>query len=333
MHASLPELVALCTDALTASRTSADNAAEVAAALVAAEADGLQGHGLSRVASYAAQARSGKVDGHARPRVERIRAAALRVDAGNGFAYPALSMAIEALAELLPGSGIAAAAINRSHHFGAAGYHVERMAARGLIGLLVGNSPRAIAPWGGRSPLFGTNPIAFAAPRRQGAPLVIDMSLSKVARGKVMLAAKSGEAIPPDWALDADGRPTTDAEAALAGSMLAMGDAKGSALVLMVEILAAAVANANFGFEASSFFDAEGEPPGVGQFLLAIDADAFSGGQFDQRLECLLAAIVDQAGARLPGARRLARREQARRSGIDVDDVLYDEIKALAEGG
>jgi (2R)-3-sulfolactate dehydrogenase (NADP+) len=333
MHASLPELVALCTAALAACNTRPENAAEVAAALVAAEADGLQGHGLSRVASYAAQARSGKLDGHARPRVERIRAAALRVDAANGFAYPALSMAIEALAELLPGSGIAAAAINRSHHFGAAGYHVERMAARGLIGLLVGNSPRAIAPWGGRSPLFGTNPIAFAAPRRQGSPLVIDMSLSKVARGKVMLAAKRGEAIPPDWALDADGRPTTDAEAALAGSMLAMGDAKGSALVLMVEILAAAVANANFGFEASSFFDAEGEPPGVGQFLLAIDADAFSGAQFDQRLECLLAAIVDQAGARLPGARRLARREQARRSGIDVDDVLYDEIKALAEGG
>ena len=143
-------------------------------------------------------------------------------------------------------------------------------AEHGLIGLIFGNSPKAIAPWGGNRGVFGTNPIAFATPRKTEPPLVIDLSLSKVARGKVMTASESGDAIPEGWALDVEGRPTTDPKAALEGTMLPMGDAKGAALVLMVEILSAALTNANFGFEASSFFSPEGPPPGVGQLLLVL---------------------------------------------------------------
>ena len=130
--------------------------------------------------------------------------------------------------------------------------------------MILGNSPKAIAPWGGREGLFGTNPIAFAAPRRAAEPLLIDLSLSKVARGKVMVAAKNGTPIPEGWALDKEGRPTTDAKAALEGTMIPIGDAKGAALVLMVEVLAAALTGANYGFEASSFFTADGPPPGGG---------------------------------------------------------------------
>ncbi len=187
---TLAEATSLAEAVLFRHATNESNAACVARALVAAEADGQKGHGLSRLPSYAAQAASGKVDGHAAPTVERIASAALRVDARNGFAFPALAMAVDRLSSLAAETGIAAAGVHHSHHFGQAGYHVEQLAASGLIGLVFGNSPKAIAPWGGSEGVFGTNPIAFAAPRRSEPPLVIDLSLSKVARGKVMVAAK-----------------------------------------------------------------------------------------------------------------------------------------------
>ncbi len=327
---SLDEMWTLVVAVLVAHDTSEVNAACVADALVAAEADGQKGHGMSRLSSYASQAASGKVDGRVVPEAEDVSAAALRIDAKGGFAFPAMALAIQRVAVLAANTGIAVAAVRRSHHFGQAGYHVERLAEHGLIGLLFGNSPKAIAPWGGRNGVFGTNPIAFAAPRRQETPLLIDLSLSKVARGKVMLAARRGEPIPEGWALDVDGRPTTDADAALAGTMVPMGDAKGAALVMMVEILAAALTGANFGFEASSFFDAEGKPPGVGQTLLAIDPERLSGGSFAGRLETLLAAVLEQPGTRLPGARKQGLRAKARADGVALPRTLVDELRAMA---
>ena len=326
----LADAALLAKNILVRHGTSEANAECVARALVAAEADGQKGHGLSRLPSYAAQAASGKVDGQAVPTLEQGARAALRIDARNGFAFPALAMAVDRLSSLAAETGIAAAGVHHSHHFGQAGYHVEQLAASGLIGLVFGNSPKAIAPWGGSEGVFGTNPVAFAAPRRTGPPLVIDLSLSKVARGKVMVAAKQGEPIPEGWALDRHGNPTTDAEAALQGTMLPMGDAKGAALVLMVEILAAALTGARFGFEASSFFTAEGEPPAVGQFLVAIDPRVFSGDAFAQRLETLIGAILEQQGTRLPGARRLGLRAESARNGVVVPAALYDELKALS---
>ncbi|MDJ0608493.1 MAG: Ldh family oxidoreductase [Kiloniellales bacterium] len=327
---SVPALEDLGVRILTRHGVSAANAAAVTRALVAAEIDGKKGHGASRLPSYAAQAASGKVDGGAVPTCARVGAAGLRIDAGHGFAYPALELAIEELGALAPRSAVAAAAVTRSHHFGQAGYHVEALAGKGLIGLVFGNSPKAIAPWGGRDGIFGTNPIAFAAPRTGAAPLVIDLSMSKVARGKIMVAAKEGKPIPEGWALDAEGRPTTDAEAAMAGTMVPLGEAKGAALAVMVEVLAAALTGANLGFEASSFFSAEGPPPGVGQFLLAFDPAAFSGGGFAERLETLLAAMLAQDGVRLPGSRRLEARARAEREGLALPAGLHRELQALA---
>ncbi|MCB2102560.1 MAG: Ldh family oxidoreductase [Rhodobacterales bacterium] len=311
-------------------RTSPENAASVAEALVSAEIDGQKGHGLSRLPSYAAQSQSGKVDGFARPTAAPAGSAMVRVDAAHGFAFPALDLAIERLAALAPETGIAGAGIFRSHHFGQAGRHVERLAEQGLVALVFGNSPKAIAPWGGRDGLFGTNPIAFAAPRADGPPLVIDLSLSRVARGKIMVAAENGESIPEGWALDADGNPTTDAKAALAGTMVPMGDAKGAALVMMVEILAVALTGANFGWEASSFFTGEGDPPGVGQLLLAIHPGPLSGGAFAGRLADLIGQVEAQDGARLPGTRRLEARAAAAQAGLSVPEALHEKLKALA---
>ena len=217
---------------------------------------------------------------------------------------------------------IAGIAIANSHHFGVAGHHVERLAGLGVIGLVLGNSPAGIAPWGGSRPLFGTNPIAFGFPRDSAAPVVVDLSLSKQARGKIKLAADAGEPIPEGWALDADGNPTTDAKSAMAGSMLPMGDAKGAALVLAVEIMAAALTGSRFGFEASSFFDDKGGPPRVGQFLLGIRPDSLSAGTYLERTEVLLQAVLDQPGTRLPGTRRMEIRDRSDAEGIELPDEL-----------
>lgn len=309
-------------------RTAEANARSVAQALVAAEMVGQSGHGLRRVPSYAAQALSGKVDGFATPTTTHPRPGVVAVDAAMGFAYPALDLAVDWLAEAAPQQGIAAAGIVRSHHCGVAGITVERLARSGLVALLFANTPAAMAPWGGRKALFGTNPIAFAAPRSGGrSPIVVDVSLSKVARGKIMAADQKGTAIPEGWALDADGQPTTDPAAALSGTMIPMGDAKGTALALMVELLAAGLMGANFAHEASSFFDADGPPPGVGQVILALDPDAFSD-MARARIDDLADAMADQPGARLPGARRDDLRKAAA-DGLQVDDALLAQIDAL----
>lgn len=325
------DLEALIARALEAANTSVANAASVARALAQAEIDGQKGHGLSRVPSYAAQARAGKVDGRATPKATRTRTATLMIDVANGFAYPALDLAIDELPGIAAETGIAAAGFVRSHHFGVAGRHVERLAEKGLLALTVSNTPQAMASWGGKRPVFGTNPIAFAAPRRDLPPLVIDMALSEVARGKIVTAAQKGETIPLGWAVDKNGQPTTDAKAALAGTLVPAGGAKGAALALMVETLAVALTGANFAFEASSFLDAEGPPPGAGQLLIAIDPAGFAGAEtFANRLAALATMIEADDGVRLPGTKRLALRERAAVSGVLVDAKLLADVSALA---
>jgi len=323
---TLAEAEALVVRTLMRCRTGEANAKSVAAALVGAEAEGQKGHGLSRVPTYAAQAKAGKVDGAAKPALEWRRPAAAVIDAGHGFAYPAIDLALEALPKVTRANGTAAAAITRSHHCGVLGHPVERLAGGGLLALMFANTPGAIAPWGGAKAVFGTNPIAFACPLPGKPPIVVDLSLSKVARGNILAAKQKGEAIPPGWALDAQGKPTTDATAALAGTMLPLGDAKGTALALMVELLAAGLTGANFAADASSFLDAKGPPPGTGQLLIAFDPAAF-GGSLDH-FAALAASIEAQPGARLPGSRRLTAREKAKREGVTVTDTLFAEIEA-----
>ena len=297
-------------------------ALSVARALVGAEAIGLRGHGLSRLPSYATMLDKGKIDGQAVPTSTTSAPGVIVIDAASGFAYPAIDLAIDKLSDLCRRQGIAAAAIRHSSHSGAAGLHVERLAARGLVSLFFANTPAAIAPWGGRTAVFGTNPIAFGVPRRNGTPLIVDLSVSKVARGNILAAKQRGDKIPEGWALDIGGNPTCDPSAALEGTMLPMGDAKGSALALVVEILAGCLVGAHLAFEASSFLDGEGPPPGTGQLFFAMDPTAFGHSTFGERVEALVAAIESQQGARLPGSRRLLARKKSLEHGIEVPREL-----------
>ena len=324
---SIDAAIELLARALKSAGTSEDCSTSVAIALVAAESEGQVGHGFSRLSDYVAQAKSGKVNPKAVPICSNEGPASLIVDAANGFAYPALDLAIPRCIEAAQEFGCATAGIIRSHHCGALSLQVEKIAQAGLVGLMVANSPPAIAPWGASEPVFGTNPIAFAAPRADGSPLVIDLSLSRVARGKVMNAKKTGQQIPLGWALDRNGEPTTDPDAALQGSMIPIGDAKGSALALIVEILAATLSGANQSTEISSFFTAEGKPPGAGQFLMALRPTDVTG--FTARIEPLLATITGLEGARLPGTRRIAAIENAKKNGLNVPRHYLDLAREL----
>ncbi len=325
---SIADAEALIGRALRAHGVPEVSAHSVAKALVSAEAEGQVGHGFSRLADYVAQVGSGKIVADAEPICREAADTSLIVDAGNGFAYPALDRAIAWGTRVAKVRGSATMAITRSNHCGALSIQVERIANEGLIGLMVANAPAAIAPWGSNVPVFGTNPIAFAAPRKDAPPLVMDLSLSRVARGKVMHAKKSGQPIPLGWALDRNGEPTTDPEAALAGSMVAIGEAKGTVLALIVEILASVLTGANRSTEISSFFTAEGPPPGSGQFLLALRPE--DGAAFSARLEALLALIAGLDGARLPGTRRAAAIARARAEGLDVPRNYLDGARNLA---
>ncbi|MBV0914253.1 Ldh family oxidoreductase [Anianabacter salinae] len=328
---SIADATGLIHAALTAAHIPADVAACVARALVAAEAEGQAGHGFSRLGDYVSQARSGKINVNARITLHARGPASLLVDADRGFAFPALDKALAAGLPQAWDSGISVMAVANSHHCGALSVQVEKIAAAGLIGIMVANAPKAIAPWGGTQPFFGTNPIAFATPQANGAPLVIDLSLSRVARGKVMNAHKANQPIPLGWALDVHGKPTTDPEAALSGTMLPIGEAKGTALALMVEILAAAFTGSAFSHEAGSFFSADGPAPRVGQTLIVLRPDA--GSDYLDRVSDLLAAIEAVEGVRLPGERRRQAISRAEREGLSVRTPLIALARSLAGEG
>jgi len=326
---SLDQLTDLAARGLKRAGASKAMAQLTAQALIAAEAEGLSGHGLSRIALYAQHLREGRTDGKARPRIIRRAGATCLIDAGGGLAFPAAAMAVKEAIKRAKRNGVAFSGVTNSHHFGAAAYHLAPVAQAGLVGFAVTISPAAINAWGGKRPFYGTNPIAAVFPRRGADPIVVDLSLSEVARGKIMVAAKEGRSIPPGWAFDQEGNPTTDAKAALTGSMAAIGGVKGTMLALIVELLCCALTGAAFSFENDSFFEPGGTPR-IGHAILAIDPDALAGAEsYFARVEVLVGAMLADAGVRLPGARRRQAAARARAEGIEVPENVLAELKSF----
>jgi (2R)-3-sulfolactate dehydrogenase (NADP+) len=307
------------------------NALATARALVAADMEGLSGHGVSRVALYVQHLKEGRADGHARPAVVKRKGATALIDAAGGLAFPAATLAGKEAIKRARRYGVSFIGVTNSHHFGAAAYHLAPLADAGLAGLAFTNSPAAINAWSGRKAFYGTNPIAAIFPRRDAPPVVIDLSLTEVVRGKIMLYAKEGKPIPLGWAVDKDGNPTTDAKAALTGSLAAIGGMKGTMLAMMVELLCVALTGAAFSFENDTYFE-PGNHPRIGHAILAIDPDALAGAEsYFSRLELMITQLLADEGVRLPGARRVQAAAQARENGIQLSDTVYGELTALAK--
>lgn len=328
---SLADAHNLAVRVLTTAGATATNAGPVADAVVTAQAEGIHSHGLTWLTTFADHLHNGKVNGKADPQVTQAAPAGLSVDACSGFAHPAIVKGIERLIPLTQQTGIAALAVKNSYNCLVVGHHVRRIAEAGLVALGFVNSPKSIAPWGGTKAVFGTNPLAFACPRKEGAPLVIDQSSSKVARSEIRLAQQEGREIPLGWALDTEGKPTTDAEAAMAGTVLPYGDHKGYGIALMVDLMAGAMTGARLSHQADPFVGDDGGPPGTGQFFLAIDPGPLGGGDFTQRVDGLCALILDEPGVQLPGDKRLANLRKTGDGPLSITTTLFDNLRERAE--
>jgi (2R)-3-sulfolactate dehydrogenase (NADP+) len=326
------ELLRLARSALEKAGAHAAMAEAAARHLVRAEEHGLPTHGMSRVPFYCGFLRNGRADGAARPKMTADRAAVCLIDNCDGLPYESAAWAIEEAIQRARRNGIAFAGITNSAHVGVLGIHLLPVAAAGMVGVAFTNSPAAIPAWGGKRALFGTDPVAFAFPRKGADPLVIDLALTTVVRGKIMMAMQKGEKIPEGWALDRNGKPTTDPREAIEqGSLFPIGGAKGAMLALSFELVCAALTGAAIGSEADSFFSERGNKPRIGHAFMAIDPGALAGREkYFERVETVVTTMLEDEGVRLPGARRFAAEKKIRAEGIEIAEDLMNKIEALA---
>ena len=323
-------LLRMARTALEKAGANSKMAAAAARHLVRAEEQGLPTHGVSRVPFYCGMLRKGRADGAAQPAMVADRAAACLIDNRDGLPYVSVQWAVEEVIQRARRNGIGFAGIRNSAHVGVLGIHLLAVAEAGLVGLAFTNSPAAIPAWGGKKALFGTNPVAGVFPRKDKDPIVVDLALTTVVRGRIMMAMRKGERIPEGWALDRHGRPTTDPKEAIEhGSLFPIGGAKGAMLGLMFELICASLTGAAIGPEADSFFSEEGNRPRVGQAFIAIDPGALAGmDRFSERVETVVKTMLADPEVRLPGARRFAS-EASSRKGIEVPAELLAQIEKL----
>ena len=323
---SVERLVEITARALKRAGASKAMAQSTAQALVAAEAEGLGGHGLSRVALYCQHLKEGRANGKAKPKIIKRKGATALIDAGGGLAFLACALAVKEAITRAKKSGVSFVGVTNSHHMGALAYHLAPIAQAGMVGLAFTNSPSAINAWGGKRAFYGTNPVAAIFPRNNAEPIVVDLSLTEVTRGKIMVYAKEGKPIPPGWAVDKDGNSTTDAKVALTGSLNAIGGVKGAALALMVEVLCVGLTGAAFSFENDSYFE-PGNKPRIGHAILTIDPGALAGSDaYFSRLEVMINAMLRDEGVRLPGVRRQKLAAAARAQGLQIADAQVAEL-------
>jgi len=332
MKISVADIETAARRALLSCNVRDSNARAVAHSIMAAERDGQPIVGLSYLPTYCDHAACGKVEGDAEPVLQKISPICIRVDAKAGFAHPAIALGIPPLVDAARTNGIAALMVGNSYACGSLGYFVEQLADSGLAALMVANASPSIAAHGAKAPFFGTNPLAFACPRIDQAPLVIDQSTSVVAKVAVIDAHRRGVPLLPGWALDGDGQPTLDARAALSGSLCAIGGYKGVSLALMIDVLAGGLTGSNFSYEASSFGDCEGGPPRTGQLVVAFDPGVMGGPSFLSRTDTLFRAVQREPDVRLPGERRLAMR-RLHEHGVDVPLDLWTLIQRYIQEG
>jgi LDH2 family malate/lactate/ureidoglycolate dehydrogenase len=314
------------------------DAAILANALVEADIHGTSTHGVSRLNIYVRRIQQGLIDPRAELLVDRKRKGTLAVDAGNGLGQVQAVKTLEMLEPIAKANGVAAASVRNSQHFGALSYYCNRAAEKDMILLATTNCEPAVSPEGACQAYFGTNPLAASFPNGRGYPVKIDLATSVVARGNIIAAQKRGHPIPPGLALTADGEPTTDAAAALAGTVLAMAGHKGYALALMVEILSGVLSGAAIGPAVGSMYKHMDRKQDVGHFFCLLDIEAFmDAAEFKRRLDDTIEEIKScrkRPGVNdilIPGERSHQKAHQNRDQGVPVEESTRKELKLLCE--
>ena len=328
---TLDEVFTLSKAAVLACGATEVNAISLARSIREAEAEGIRNVGLRFLPYYCDHLLQGAIVGDAVPAVFDKSPAVVLVDAKNGLAHPAYDLAEDLFYNKARTCGLAALAIKNAYYNGVEGYFVKRMAEQELIGFACTNAMSMVAPYGGRKPFLGTNPLAFGVSRKNRAPLIIDLSTSTTAFVNVAAAAADDRRAPDTWALDSAGQPTTDPHKGLQGRLQPLGGPKGTGLGLIVEILAAGLAGSHWSFEVPAFTTEMSEPPQIGQFYLAIDASQFGNPDLASRLEVMLGEMLSQGGVRLPGDSRVIAREKAETEGVEVEEALYKTLRNYAQ--
>ncbi|MBL0373951.1 Ldh family oxidoreductase [Rhizobium sp. KVB221] len=325
------DLTDLLTRIFIRNGVSRDSAGILAANCAWCERDGSLSHGIFRMPGYVATLKSGWVDGCAKATTEIAGAAFLRVDAQNGFAQPAWQDSLPQVFKMVSEQGVAVVAIRNSHHFSALWPDLEPLADKGLIALSMVTGLACVAPYGGRRPVFGTNPIAFATPVADAHPMIFDFATSSISNGDLRIAAKSGHQIPPESGIDASGNLSADPSAILSGgALLPFGGHKGAAISLMVEILASGLTGGLFSSEVDFSSHPGAESPRTGQVIIAIDPQRGGNGAFERRVRQLIDTVRDAGQTRLPSDRRYRTRELALSNGIPLSQEQHEALLAMA---
>ncbi len=331
--ATLRQLAARLANAVGVPAADADLLAD---ALIDADINGQSTHGVSRLDIYLRRMQRGLIDPRASLTVERSSPGVLVLNANNGLGQVQAIKALALLAPLAKKNGVAVATIRASQHFGALSYYCNRMASQGFILIAATNCEPAMAPVGGSQAYFGTNPIAASFPTNRDFPLKVDLATSIVARGNIIAAHKEKRPIPEGWALDSQGRPTTDPAAALEGSVLTMAGHKGYALALMVEMLSGVLSGAQIGGAVGSMYKDMDKPQGVGHFFCLLDIASFMATKtFEERASRLIDDVKavrkrpDATEILLPGERSHRTAAARKEQGVPVSQATVDELRRL----
>jgi len=325
---TIPEIYNLAKKVLLINGCDEENAEAVAQTVSKAERDGSISHGLFRIPGYVASLKSKKVNGKSKPKIEKLTECSIRVDGDYGFAPMSLSVGIPSLVDITNNFGVGVLTIINTHHFAALWHETEALAKKGLIGIACTAYKPSVAPAGAKKPLFGTNPISFAWPRTGKNPVVYDMATSTMAMGEVQVAAREGHKVPIGTGLNKDGQQTTNPkEIANGGVLLPFGGYKGSAISMMVELLAAGLVGDLFSFEAKEEDNNDGGPARGGEFILSMSPKLIAGKNWNEHSEKFFMQMLSLEGVRLPGERRHNNRLSENPRKINTE--LVKKIKSL----
>lgn len=315
------------------------DAEAVSDAMLDAQLRGVDSHGMTRLLTiYVERLEAGLINPKGAPRLVKDEGVTAIVDADNSLGPVGASLAVDLSRDRARTFGAAWIAVMHSNHFGACAYYGNQVASDGMIGIVFSNAPPAMAPWGGRKPYLGTNPMGISVPRRDAPPVSIDMATSVAAKGYIILAASEGRPIPPGWAIDVAGRATTDAREALAGSVLPMAGHKGYALALGIDILAGVLAGSAFGQGIGQLYGAQSQPQDVGHLIAAIDIAHFLPLEaFYDRLEQMIVEMQaiplaeDSPGIFLPGEIEAQEKNRRLEAGIPVPARVAEQLSKLGD--
>ena len=325
---TLDEIKKLVTDVFLKQGCNKENADALANTITKAEEDGSSSHGLFRVPGYVASLQSGKVNGNASPKLEKITPVILKCHADNGFASTAHEFSLPKLADAAKTNGVAVLSIKGCYHFAALWPETEYLAKQNLVGFACTAFKPSVAPAGGKKAFFGTNPISLAWPRNGQDPVVFDMATATMAKGEVMIAARDGHKLPDGIGLDENGEPSNDPTEILKGVLLPFGGYKGSAISLMVELFAAGLTGDVFSYEAQENDNNDGGPPSGGEFILAISPDKLSQNNWDEHSSKFFEKMKAMGDVRLPGERR--HKNRLDKGPRHINEDLVNKIKSLS---